>query len=72
MQLQKRFAYKYKRKDGTKTHYKYVITIPEDIVDKLTWKEGELLKPRVENNTLLVQAAYPSDFSESKIRKNRK
>jgi hypothetical protein len=72
MQLQRRFAYKYKSRDGTKSHYKYVITIPENIIDELTWKEGELLKPRVENSTLLVEL-YSSDSTEPKSgKKNRK
>ena len=41
VKLQKRFAYRYKSKEGTKTHYKYVITIPEEFIEALGWSHGD-------------------------------
>jgi len=67
VQLQRRFAYKYKSKDGTKNHYKYVITIPQEIVDELMWEEGELLEPRVENRALVVEPARSKDSEDKRI-----
>jgi len=66
VQLQRRFAYRYKSKNGTKSHYKYVITIPQEIVDELMWEEGELLEPKTENGILIVEAAR-SDDSDKRI-----
>lgn len=37
MKLQRRFAYKY----GDVKHYKYVVTIPEEVVEKMEWKAGD-------------------------------
>jgi bifunctional DNA-binding transcriptional regulator/antitoxin component of YhaV-PrlF toxin-antitoxin module len=51
VRLQKRFAYKYKDKE----HYKHVITIPEETVRHLGWKEGQELEPLVERGTLVVR-----------------
>lgn len=39
--LQKRFAYKYSAKDGERIHYKYLVTIPEEIVRRLGWRGGD-------------------------------
>jgi hypothetical protein len=35
VKLQKRFAYGYKDKE----HYKHIITIPEEIIEQLGWKD---------------------------------
>jgi bifunctional DNA-binding transcriptional regulator/antitoxin component of YhaV-PrlF toxin-antitoxin module len=51
VKLQKRFAYKYKDKE----HYKHVVTIPEDTVERLGWKEGEELEQSVEKDTLVIK-----------------
>lgn len=57
MKLQKVVAYKY----GDKTHYKYLITIPEDTVSQLGWKEGSELKDSVKGKSLVIDfVAEPS------------
>jgi hypothetical protein len=66
MQLQRHFAYQYKSKNESKKHYKYVITIPEEIIEELMWEEGEPLQPRVENNTLVVQSRKASESRENR------
>ncbi|MGC1708840.1 MAG: hypothetical protein WA799_03450 [Nitrosotalea sp.] len=50
--MQKRFAYKYKEKE----HYKNVITVSEDILDKLGWKEGIELEEVVRGDNLIIKA----------------
>ena len=50
MKLQKQVAYKYK----DKTHHKYVIILPENIVNELGWKEGQGLNLKVEGSRLIV------------------
>lgn len=52
VKLQKRFAYKYKEKE----HYKNVITVSEDILDKLGWKEGIELEEVVRGDNLIIKA----------------
>ncbi|MDN5845839.1 MAG: AbrB/MazE/SpoVT family DNA-binding domain-containing protein [Candidatus Nitrosocosmicus sp.] len=49
VKLQKRFAYKYKDKN----HYKHIITIPDDIVEKLGWKEGMEIESKIKNDELI-------------------
>lgn len=49
VKLQKRFAYTYNDKD----HFKYVVTIPKEIVSQLGWKEKQELEPKVEDNKLV-------------------
>jgi formylmethanofuran dehydrogenase subunit D len=51
VRLQKRFAYKYKDKE----HYKHVMTISEDTLERLGWKEGDELEQIVEKNALIVR-----------------
>lgn len=50
VKLQRRFAYKYKDRE----HFKHVVTIPEDYVDKLGWKEGDNLAFSVTNHRLTL------------------
>jgi bifunctional DNA-binding transcriptional regulator/antitoxin component of YhaV-PrlF toxin-antitoxin module len=50
VKLQKRFAYKYKDKN----HYKHIITIPDEIVHQLGWKEGIEIEPKVQDNELVL------------------
>jgi hypothetical protein len=49
IRLQKRFAYTYKERD----HFKYVVTIPEELVSELGWKEKQELEPKVDNGRLV-------------------
>ena len=65
VRLQKRFAYKYKDKE----HYKHVVTIPDETVERLGWKEGEELQQIIEENTLIV---LPTIEVQKKARKARK
>lgn len=51
MKLQKHFAYKYKDKE----HYKNVIILPEETVDKLGWGAGIELKEQTDGNTLMLR-----------------
>ena len=57
VKLQRRFAYRYKGKQGPKAHYKYIMTIPEGVVNELKWKEGTELKPKAQDQKLVVEAA---------------
>jgi bifunctional DNA-binding transcriptional regulator/antitoxin component of YhaV-PrlF toxin-antitoxin module len=57
VRLQKRFAYRYKAKDGERIHYKHVVTIPEDAIEKLGWKEGQELEPKIKNDVLEIRRA---------------
>lgn len=50
VKLQRRFAYKYKDKE----HYKHIITIPEEQVEELGWKEGEELEISASSNKLIL------------------
>lgn len=51
VRLQKRFAYKYKDKE----HYKYVLTVPEEKIRKLGWKEGQELEQVLESQQLIIR-----------------
>ena len=51
MKLQRQVAYKYKEK----THYKYVIVIPQDTVVELGWNEGQELTAKVNGSSLLIE-----------------
>ena len=58
VKLQRRFAYRYKTKAGeTRTHYKFVINLPHDIVEQLGWTDARDLKLLVARGTLTMQAA---------------
>jgi len=49
--LQKQLAYKYK----DKKHYKHVIVIPDDAINRLGWKGGQELALKVTNGRLIAQ-----------------
>lgn len=66
VKLQKRFAYTYKDKE----HYKHQVTIPEEIVAKLGWKEGEELSQFVQDDKLVVLAS-PNHKAKSRTVKNK-
>lgn len=51
MKLQKVKAYKL---DHDRWQYKYQITIPEDSVERLGWKEGEELQDAVHEGSLII------------------
>ena len=51
MKLQKVAAYTYR----DKTHNKYIITIPEESIHKLNWKEGSELKHEIKDNSLIIE-----------------
>jgi bifunctional DNA-binding transcriptional regulator/antitoxin component of YhaV-PrlF toxin-antitoxin module len=51
MKLQKQVAYKYK----DVPHYRYVIVVPNKIIEGLGWKEGEDLKTTVEESRLIFE-----------------
>ena len=51
VKLQKRYAYTYNNKD----HYKNVLTVPEEVIEKLGWKTGQELEPKVEDGRLVFE-----------------
>jgi hypothetical protein len=51
MRLQKLKHSKYK---GTE-YYKFVVNIPNDIIEKLGWVEGEEVSPEVRGRTLTLR-----------------
>ncbi len=53
VKLQKRFAYKYKDKE----HYKHQVTIPDEAVQKLGWKDGQEIEQVVQGNKLILVSA---------------
>ncbi len=52
MKLQKQAAYKL---EGNRVQFKYVVTIPEQIVEELAWEEGSELSASVKGGNLLVE-----------------
>lgn len=50
MKLQKVHAYNY----GDKSHYKYVITLPEDLIYKLDWDVGSELDAKIVNKKIQI------------------
>ena len=51
MKLQKQVAYKYK----DKTHYKYVLVIPQKMILELGWTDGQELKLSTKNSVLKIE-----------------
>jgi len=62
--LQKHLAYKYKEKE----HYKHVVVVPEEAVEKLGWQHGQELEQRVDGNRLVLTPRPPLDEQTSKTR----
>ena len=60
VKLQKRFAYKYKGKN----HFKYVVTIPAENIEKMGWDSGKELNWSISENTLLLKAREESEEKE--------
>ena len=50
MKLQKVYAYNY----GGKSHYKYVITLPEDLIYELDWDIGSELEAKIVNEKIKI------------------
>lgn len=50
MRLQKRLS----RRVGKKEYVKWIITVPPDEIKKLTWKEGQKLSSKIENDSILI------------------
>ncbi len=50
MKLQKVHAYNY----GDKSHYKYVITLPEDLIYELNWESGSELEVKKVNDKIQI------------------
>jgi hypothetical protein len=64
MRLQKVHAYDY----GNKSHYKYVITLPEELVDELGWESGsELGASKTDNEIKISFIAKPTSKIQKKI-----
>ena len=40
---------------GDKTYYKYVIVIPQDLIDKLSWRDEQEIKGNVRNKKLVIE-----------------
>lgn len=51
MKLQKTFAYQY----GDKARYKYLITIPEEIIEQVGWDAGSELRAEAKNNKIILE-----------------
>ncbi len=51
VKVQRRFAYKYKNRD----HYKHIVTIPDDVIQTLGWKEGQDVEPSTEDGKLILE-----------------
>ena len=64
MKLQKVYAYNY----GTKSQYKYVITLPEDLIYKLDWDTGSELDAKIVNEKIQISfVSRPIKNQKSKI-----
>lgn len=50
MKLQRQVAYKYK----DKIHYKYVIIVPQNLVNNLGWEAGQELKLEIRDTKLVI------------------
>lgn len=60
VKLQRHFAYKYK----DKKHYKHVIIIPEDAIEKLGWQAGHELEVEAQDDKLIIQVYKEGKKSE--------
>ena len=58
--LQKQFAYKYK----DRKHYKHVIVIPEEAIEKLGWEAGQHLELEAKEGKLTIQVNEEGEKSE--------
>jgi bifunctional DNA-binding transcriptional regulator/antitoxin component of YhaV-PrlF toxin-antitoxin module len=51
VKLQKRYAYTYKDKN----HYKHIITVPDEVIERLGWKDGQEIEPTAEDGKLILR-----------------
>jgi bifunctional DNA-binding transcriptional regulator/antitoxin component of YhaV-PrlF toxin-antitoxin module len=56
LKLQKHFAYKYKDKQ----HYKHVLVLPEETINKLGWNSGVELEQATNGNALVLKPVQAS------------
>lgn len=56
MRLQKQLSKKVKDKE----YVKWVIVIPSETIEKLGWKEGEILQGEVKKNALTLKPTPPT------------
>ena len=50
MKLQKVYAYDY----GGRSHYKYVVTLQEDLIARLKWESGSELEANIRGNKIQI------------------
>jgi len=62
MKLQRHFAYEYNRRK----HYKHVIIVPEEDVERLGWQHGQELEQRVDGDKLMLKPK--GTFTESGLK----
>lgn len=63
VKLQKHKAYTYKTESGKEIeHYKHTVTIPEDAIQQLRWKDGIELNASIARNSLVLK---PTESEES-------
>lgn len=56
MKLQRQKAYVYRSEDGEEIeHYKHLVTIPDEAVETLGWKQGIELRPAIEGSKLILE-----------------
>ena len=56
MRLQRQKAYVYRSEDGEEIeHYKHLVTIPDEIVESLDWKQGIELRPAINGSKLILE-----------------
>ena len=66
VKLQKRFAYSYESREGEKRHYKYQVTVPEQLVQKLAWKDGTELDQQIVEGKLMISRTSSKNKDEKK------
>lgn len=52
VKLQKQLAYRYKERK----HFKHLVIIPDEALEKVGWKPGEELEWTVSNNSLVLKS----------------
>jgi AbrB family looped-hinge helix DNA binding protein len=67
VRLQKRFAYKYKDKD----HYKYIVTIPSEAIEKLELLPNTKLEVVVDNRNIILKPTAESSSLKTPTKKGR-
>ncbi|TMI12392.1 AbrB/MazE/SpoVT family DNA-binding domain-containing protein [Candidatus Bathyarchaeota archaeon] len=68
MKLQKQAAYKL---EGNRVQFKYVVTIPEQIVEELDWEEGSELNASIKGKNLLIERVSAPVGQISRVRSSK-